>query len=136
MTSPGAELVDGHERGGGAVNVQMALLWSVILVLILAVIQVALLYFGGQLALTAAQDGLRQGRHYGSGSPETAQRGAEQFLGRAGGNTLSALTVTAELTDDGTTMRVQVSGEVPSLLPGVRLTVRKQASGAVERITP
>lgn len=130
-----AELVTEHERGGGAINVQMALLWSVILLLILSVIQVALVYFGGQLALTAAQDGLRQGRHYGSGSPDTAQRGAEQFLARTGGQ-LSGLTVSAELTDDGTTMRVQVSGEVPSLLPGVRLTVRKEAIGALERITP
>ncbi|MBA2302631.1 MAG: pilus assembly protein [Acidobacteria bacterium] len=124
------------ERGGGAVNVQMALLWSAILLLILAVVQVALVYFAGQLALTAAQDGLRQGRYYGSGSPETARRGAEDFLARTGGNTLSKPAVSAELTDNGATMRVAVSAEVLSLVPGVRPTVHKEATGVLERLTP
>jgi len=118
------------------VNVQMALLWSVILLLILAVVQVALVYFAGQLALTAAQDGLRQGRYYGNGAPETARRGAEDFLARSGGNTLQKPTVSAELVDNGVTMRVAVSAEVLSLVPGVRPTVHKEASGAIERLMP
>ena len=124
------------ERGGGAVNVQMALLWGVILLLILAVVQVALVYFAGQLALTAAQDGLRQARYYGSGAPETARLGAEDFLARTGGNTLQKPTVSAELVDNGVTMRVAVSAEVLSLVPGVRPTVHKEASGAIERLMP
>ena len=56
-------MADGRERGG-ATGVEMALLWAAMLAFILAVAQVALVFYAGQLALTAAQDGLHTGRTY------------------------------------------------------------------------
>ena len=48
------------ERGGG-VGVEMALIWIAMLSLVAAATQVALVFYAGQLALTAAQDGVHAG---------------------------------------------------------------------------
>ena len=48
------------ERGGG-VGVEMALIWIAMLGLVAAATQVALVFYAGQLALTAAQDGVHAG---------------------------------------------------------------------------
>lgn len=131
MTTP----TDTGERGG-ATSVQMALLWIAMITFILAVVQTALLYLAGQLALTAAEDGLRSGRYYGVGSAEQARLSAQDFLSRAAGTTLSAPTVEAVISDDGTTLQVDVSGTVLAVLPGLELRVAKQATGAIERVSP
>jgi Flp pilus assembly protein TadG len=90
----------GGERGG-ATSVEMALLWGAMIALILAVVQVAILFLAGQLALTAAQDGLREGRYFRVGSAEQARRGAEDFLARAAGTTLGSTRVDAVVSADG-----------------------------------
>ncbi|WP_300019060.1 TadE family protein [Pseudonocardia sp.] len=131
MTTP----TDTGERGG-ATSVQMALLWIAMITFILAVVQTALLYLAGQLALTAAEDGLRSGRYYGVGSAEQARRSAQDFIARTAGSTLGAPTVEAVLSDDGATLQVTVSGTVLAVVPGLELHVAKQASGAIEQVTP
>ena len=115
---------------------QMALLWIAMITFVLAVVQTALLYLAGQLALTAAEDGLRSGRYYGVGSAEQARRSAEDFLARAAGTTLGAPTVEAVLSDDGGTLQVSVSGTVLAVVPGLELHVAKQATGAIEQVSP
>jgi Flp pilus assembly protein TadG len=125
---------DGPERGG-ATGVEMALLWIALLALILAVVQVALVFYAGQLALTAAQDGLRSGRSF-EAPAAAATRDAESFLARAAGSALVDSAVTAT-TDEATgTVRVTVSGYALSVLPGFRLPVSRDAVGGLERITP
>ena len=57
------------ERGGG-VGVEMALIWIAMLGLVAAATQVALVFYAGQLALTAAQDGV----HAGATQTAAAQR--------------------------------------------------------------
>ena len=47
---------------GGAVGVEMALIWIAMLGLVAAATQVALVFYAGQLALTAAQDALNVGK--------------------------------------------------------------------------
>jgi hypothetical protein len=131
MTTP----TDTGERGG-ATSVQMALLWIAMITLILAVVQTALLYLAGQLALTAAEDGLRSGRYYGVGSAEQARGSAQDFIARTAGTTLGAPTVEAVLSDDGATLQVTVSGTVLAVVPGLELHVAKQATGAIEQVTP
>lgn len=125
------------DERGGATSVEMALLWGVLTVLILAVVQVTLLFYAGQLALTAAQDGLRSGRYYSTESvTDAARRDAEDFLARAGGTTLTDVSITATV-DDGTgLLRVQVTGTALSLIPGVPLAISKEAVGGLERVTP
>jgi len=131
MTTP----TDTGERGGST-SVQMAILWIAMITFILAVVQTALLYLAGQLALTAAEDGLRSGRYYGVGSAEQARLSAEDFLSRAAGTTLGAPTVEAVISDDGGTLQVSVSGTVLAVVPGLELHVDKQATGAIEQVSP
>lgn len=134
----------GTDERGGAVGVEMALLWGAMLALVLAVVQVALVFYAGQLALTAAQDGVRTGRTDTgaasgtavAGTVEDARRDAEAFLDRAAGTALTAVTVTAAVDPAAGTVQVTVTGEVLSVLPGVTLTVSRQAVGGLERITP
>jgi Flp pilus assembly protein TadG len=121
---------------GGATGVEMALLWVAMLALISAVVQVALLFYAGQLALTAAEDGLRSGRYLERRSAEQARADAQAFLQRAAGRALSAPVVSAELDPEAGVLRVRVAGRALSMLPGVPLPVEKVAVGPVERITP
>lgn len=128
--------VDEGERGG-ATGVEMALIWVVLMGLMLAVVQVVLLFYAGQLALTGAQDGLRSGRAYAAESTtDAARRDAEAFLTRAGGTVLTDVVVTASLDDGGGILRVRVIGSALSLVPGVPLTITREAVGGVERIIP
>jgi Flp pilus assembly protein TadG len=129
--------VTGNDRErGGATSVEMALLWLAMLAFILAVTQVALVFYAGQLALTAAQDGLHTGRAYPTVSAQQARADAEAFLRRTASGTLANPTVAAELTDNATTLTVTVTGDVPSLVPGLRYRTRKQAVGRIEQLTP
>lgn len=130
--------VDDGERGG-ATGVEMALLWVVLIGLILAVVQVALIFYAGQLALTGAQDGLRSGRAYlAESTTDAARRDAEAFLARAGGTVLTDVVVTASLDGDGDggILRVRVTGSALSLVPGVPLAISREAVGGVERVAP
>lgn len=102
LLATGSRVTNGRDRGG-ATGVEMALVWAAMLAFILAVAQVALVFYAGQLALTAAQDGLHTGRTYPTVSPQQARADAEAFLRRTAGATLAAPAVAAELTDNGTT---------------------------------
>lgn len=114
----------------------MALLWGVLSVLMLAVVQTAVLYYCGQLVLTAAQDGLRSGRGYLAETvTDSARRDAEDFLARAGGSLLTDVTVTAGV-DGAGLLRVRVTARAPSLVPGLPVDIVREAVGGLERITP
>ncbi|RZT85560.1 TadE-like protein [Pseudonocardia sediminis] len=122
------------ERGGSA-SVEMALLWGVLMVLILAVVQVALVFYAGQLALTAAQDGLRSGRYFATESVTVAaSRDANDFLRRAAGSALTGVDVSASVDDEAGLLRVRVTGTALSLVPGVPLTITREAVGGLERV--
>lgn len=122
---------------GGAVGVEAAIVWIALLGLLGllgAVIQVALVFYAGQLALTAAQDGVTAGRS--QPSPTMAAQAAQDFLRRVGGTALTTPQVSAELDPAGTVLRVDVSGQAMSLVPGMPMTVHKAAAGAVEQVAP
>jgi Flp pilus assembly protein TadG len=142
------------ERGGG-VGVEMALIWIAMLGLVAAATQVALVFYAGQLALTAAQDGV----HTGATQTATAQAGAAQaraaldptaqgrahdaardaaqgFLARASGTMFTPTAVTVSVEQGGGVLRVQVRGQALSLIPGTKLTVDKSAVASLEQVTP
>jgi hypothetical protein len=115
----------------------MALLWSALLACLLAVVQVAVLAYAGQVALSAAQDGLRGGRTYGTTEvAANAERDAQEFLARAGGSLLTEPEVTVTVEADAGLLRVRVAGTALSLVPGLALDVEREAVGGLERITP
>jgi Flp pilus assembly protein TadG len=132
------------ERGGG-VGVEMALIWIAMLSLVAAATQVALVFYAGQLALTAAQDGVHAGATQtaaakdltGQGRANDAARDAAQgFLARASGTVLSPTAVTVNVEQGGGVLRVEVRGQALSLIPGTKLTVDKSAVAALEQVTP
>lgn len=115
----------------------MALLWSALLAFLLAVVQVALLSYAGQVAHSAAQDGLRAGRGYGAGDIAAgAQLDTEDFLARAGGSLLTATEVSVNVDAAAGLLRVRVAGTALSVVPGIALTVEREAVGGLERVTP
>ncbi len=126
--------VDTGERGGAA-GVEAALAWIAMLGLLGAVVQIALLFYAGQLALTAAETGAGTGRHE-TRPAVAAEEATRAFLNRAGGTALVVPSVAADLGPDGAVLRVRVTGQALSLMPGVTLTVDKSAVAAVERVAP
>jgi len=132
------------ERGGG-VGVEMALIWIAMLALVAAATQVALVFYAGQLALTAAQDGVHASATQtataqdpaGQGRADDAARDAAQgFLARASGTVFTPTAVTVNVEQGGGVLRVQVRGQALSLIPGTKLTVDKTAVAALEQVTP
>ena len=121
-----------HGERGGAVGVEMALLWIAMLGLVAAAAQVALVFYAGQLALTAAQDGVHAGA---TQDPSAARAAAQSFLDRASGTAFTPAVVTASVEQGGGVLRVEVTGKALSLIPGTALTVDKSAVAAVERVS-
>lgn len=118
---------------GGAVSVQLALLWSALVAILLAGVQVSLVAISSQLAMSAAEDGLRAGRYADVRTPPAAARAeALRFLETYAGSLISEPAVEAAEGGDGL-LTVRVSGNVAGLLPGLGLTVDRAAAAAIER---
>ncbi|SDH44628.1 hypothetical protein [Pseudonocardia oroxyli] len=120
-----------RERGG-AVSTQLALLWSGTLTLVLAGVQISLYAFASQMAMTAAEDGLRSGRYYGIESAAEAESTALRFLERSASRVLLEPRAEAVIQPDGS-LDVTVSGSALTVLPLVDLAIARTARGAVER---
>jgi Flp pilus assembly protein TadG len=116
----------------GSVTVEAVVLFPLVLLLIFGAIQAGLYYYARSIAMAAAEQGLQSERTEqgttgaGAGATQTFLSGASKGL----------LTGTAVIpTRTATTAAITVTGQVPSLIPGLTLTVSQTAAGAVERIT-
>ena len=133
----------------------MALIWIAMLALVAAATQVALVFYAGQLALTAAQDGVHAGATQNAAAQDPAAQtraaldptaqgrahdaardAAQGFLARASGTVFTPTAVTVSVEQGGGVLRVQVRGQALSLIPGTKLTVDKSAVAALEQVTP
>jgi Flp pilus assembly protein TadG len=111
-------------------------LFPMLLLLIFGVIQGALYFHGRNVALAAAEQGVRAGRADGQSDPAAvAAQQARQFLLDTG--ELDNLTDLAIMpTVDGNQVRVTVTARTVSLLPGVPgPQVSQSAAGSLERFT-
>lgn len=118
----------------GSVSLELAILFPILLVLLLAVVQTALWFYARHLALAAAQEGVRAGRA-NHAALDDADPAARAFLARTDDDTLRNVTVSTSGSSP-TQVRVRVSGTVVSVLPGLSLPdVSQQASGAREVFT-
>ena len=120
----------GSERGSAAV--QTAILFPVVLLLVFGIIQGALWFHARNVALGAAQEGARAASTEGGTGGE--QR-AHEFVGNlTGGTLIRDLQVSG--TSTGETVTITVTGNAPSLVPGVGgLTVRQSATATIEQFT-
>lgn len=118
----------------GSVSVQVALAWSTLFLIMCAGIQTALWYHARNVALAAAQEGLRVARSQ-HGSLEDGTQTARSFAATAGGGTLLNPNVsTAGST--ATDVRITVTGQAQSFMLGdLAPTVSQQAAGPRERFT-
>jgi Flp pilus assembly protein TadG len=118
----------------GAATLELVVLFPVLMLIIFGVIQGALYYHGRNVALAAAEQGVRAGRTDGAGDPAAvAAQQARQFLADTGElDNLTGLVITPTVVGDR--VRVTVTARTVSLLPGVPgPRVSQAASGSLER---
>lgn len=117
----------------GSTSLEMAILFPLLLVILLASIQTALWYHAKSVALAAAQEGARAAASE-TGTQNAGGTAANEFATRAGSGIL--LNPRATVTRSGTTATTTVTGTVLGLLPGpLTLTVTQSATLPVERVT-
>lgn len=120
-------------RDDGSVAVEYAIVAPVVLAVLFLAIQVAMYSYARSIALSAAQEGLSAARAYDGSAGDGSAR-AEDFIGRAGGDTLSGTHVSVSRNADQAT--VTVTGRSLSLVPGIGgFAVSQTATGPVERFT-
>lgn len=122
-----------HARERGDVNISAALLWPVMLAIIWLSLQTGLYFFGRQVALSAAEQGAATARSQPV-STTRANTAATTFMASAAGGLVTDPQVTT--TVQGASVRVQVTGNAVSLVPGVTFTIHQESVQPIERITP
>lgn len=118
------------DRGAG--TLELVVVFPVVLLLIFTIIQAALFYHAKNVALAAAQEGVRAATAFQASGSAGSTR-ARGFLGTAGAGALKSPRVRQERRNRQVT--VTVSGSAPSIVPGVDLAVRQTATGPQERFT-
>lgn len=128
-TAAGRRLRD--ERG--SVSLELAVVFPAVLLLVFLTVQTGIYYYARTLALTAAQEGLRETSTL-TGTPTQGTDKATSFLDRTADGWVTGPTVTTDRS--ATTATVTVTGRSISLIPGVPgLPIHQQATGPVEHPT-
>lgn len=117
---------DSHEAGSS--TTELVLLMPVVLLLIMLIVQFGLWLHAQQIAAAAAQEGLVAAQAE-FGTSAAGRDRATSFLTEAGG--LRQIRVESER--DATSVRVEVAGVTPAVIPGMALAVGAVAQGPVER---
>ena len=131
-----AVLPDGAADDRGSATLELTVLFPMLLLLIFGVVQGALYFHARNVALAAAEQGVRAGRADGQADPAgTAAREARAFLADTGElANLTALNIVPAVS--GTQLRVTITADTISLLPGVPgPQIRQSAAGSLERFT-
>ncbi|MFI1259160.1 TadE/TadG family type IV pilus assembly protein [Streptomyces netropsis] len=121
----------GRERDRGALSLELMMVFPAVLLLVMLTVHVGLWWHARNVALAAAQQGVERARVRGA-SIATGTAEAQSFVGRAGGS-ISGAQVSGSR--GGQTVRIEVSGHVDTLIPGLKLPVSQHAEAATERIT-
>ena len=126
----------GQRGDGGGGTLELTVLFPVVLLFFFGVIQGALYFHGRNVAMAAAEQGVRAARADGqTDRPGTATSRARAFLADTGElDNLTALRITPDIA--ARTVRVTVTAKTISLLPGVPgPRISQTASGVIERFT-
>ena len=118
------------ERGSG--TLELAIVFPVVLMLIFVIVQTALFYHARNVALAAAQEGVRAATAF-QGQGRAGVNEADRFLATSGRGALVNASVSQGRVNRQVT--VTVSGTAPAVVPGFRLDVKQTATGPQERFT-
>ena len=121
----------GDENGSS--SLQTVLVMPVLLLLITAIVQFAVWYHAAHVAIAAAQDGARAAR-VEAATDADGQARASQLLDQLGHGVLVEPNVS--VTRDAQTVRVEIHGYAPQLVPLLRLPVNAVSVGSIERFRP
>jgi Flp pilus assembly protein TadG len=114
----------------GAETIEVVLVTPVLLLLLMLIVQFALWYHASHVAEAAAQQGTSAAR-VETGTADDGRDHAQQFMANAAPALVEDVVVTA--TRDTEVARVEVTGTVDSLIPGLTLHVHGDAQSSVER---
>jgi Flp pilus assembly protein TadG len=116
--------------------IEFVLLTPVLFFMIFATVQFALYFFADHVAQAAAQAGARKARATADAQPGGWRGEAgdvvDSYIRQLGPNLVLSPDVTM-LQPEPDTGGVEITGRVPSVFPGLNLTVHAQSSGPVER---
>lgn len=120
----------------GASSMEWALLTPILIFVMLAVVQFAMVYHARHVALAAAQSGARVARTQpvGAGWREEATAKATDDVRKVGPNLLGGLQVQAGEANDE--RWVEVSGEAVRVIPFMNFHVAQRSQGPVECFRP
>ncbi|MDH6130509.1 pilus assembly protein [Kitasatospora sp. GP82] len=116
-------------RDSGALSLELAVIFPVVLSLIFLVITVCFWFHARNVALSAAQRGVDTARVQGA-ALDQGLTVTNDFLDRAG-HSITGRSVSGS---DGDTVRIDVSGRVETWIPGLSLSIHQHASAARERL--
>jgi Flp pilus assembly protein TadG len=120
-----------RERGSGGMSLAWIVAMPAAMLLIFGGVQFGIHSFAENLALAAAQVGVRSATAY----PADAARGrraAQDFLRVKAADSIENGAVSVSL--DGTTITVTVTGKSQSIVPGMQFSVSGSATGPVEQL--
>jgi hypothetical protein len=118
------------ERGDD--NVAAAIIFSAILLVAWAILQVAVVLLGRGVALEAARDGVAAARLPPLDTAAAASAAAN-YVTHATGSWLTEVSAHAE--SDGRIVTVTVTGQDVSLVPFAHFPIRQTSSGPIEELT-
>lgn len=123
----------------GMTAIEFVLLTPVLFFMIFATVQFALYFFADHVAQAAAQAGARKARATADEQPG-AWRGeardvVDSYIAQLGPQLVLSPTVEM-LQPEQNTVGVEITAKVPSVFPGLDMTVHAQSSGPVERFVP
>jgi Flp pilus assembly protein TadG len=120
----------------GLALLEAVLTVPVAFVMILAVLQTGLWWYGRQLAATAADQAARSARAYQATNADGTASGTI-YLDQVDGHGSSVLLGPRITVDRGaTTVTVHVYGHIPALLPFLPTQIDEQATGPIETFQP
>ncbi|HKA69278.1 MAG TPA: TadE/TadG family type IV pilus assembly protein [Actinomycetes bacterium] len=126
-----------RDREGGDVALEMVLLAPIIIFMIFVVIQFALWYHARHVVTVAAQEGARVARASNTSAAAAERAGRDRayaFIDTIGGSIVEDPNVVVNR--GAATVTVRVTGTAIHIVPGLRLQVRGQSAGPVERFVP
>lgn len=117
----------------GSATTQLVIATPALLAMLMLIVQLGLWFHASHIAHAAAQEGARAARAE-AGTAAAGDDRARGLLDSLGAELIVDPVVTA--VRDGQVARVQVTGQVVSVVPGLALPVQATSQGPIERFRP